>query len=159
MHGSHGFFILFFALFMSFIDVIAILRVRPSRLLNHLSSRNRLSSLWPRQKIAPNGPEYAGLVSQELDDFDDRWVRGHKSSRSSSSERTLFNKPDSPDPDTTKIHRIGQAVFATLERALVFSGFGQLLTGVVVYTGGCRLYFINGCLAHLISVSADLFQI
>lgn len=46
--------------------------------------------------------------------------------------------------------KVGSAVFATLERILVFAGFVQLLTGVVVYTGGCRGEHINVCLAHLI---------
>ena len=46
--------------------------------------------------------------------------------------------------------KVGSAVFATCERILVFAGFVQLLTGVVVYTGGCRGDHINICLAHLI---------
>ena len=45
---------------------------------------------------------------------------------------------------------VGFAIFATLERVLVFAGFMQLLTGVVVYTGGCRGDHVNVCLAHLI---------
>lgn len=46
--------------------------------------------------------------------------------------------------------KLGTATFATLERILVFAGFVQLLTGIVVYTGGCRGDHINICLAHLI---------
>ena len=51
------------------------------------------------------------------------------------------------------VRRVGRIAFATLERSLVFAGFGQLLFGIVVYTGGCRENYINGCLAHLISES------
>ncbi len=47
--------------------------------------------------------------------------------------------------------RIGSLAFGTLERFLVFAGFAQLMHGVVVYTGGCRGNYLNGCLAHIIS--------
>jgi hypothetical protein len=46
--------------------------------------------------------------------------------------------------------KVGSVIFATLERVLVFAGFMQLLTGTVVYTGGCRGDHVNICLAHLI---------
>jgi len=63
-------------------------------------------------------------------------------SQSTSSERTIFG-PRSPDSDDTihdppkhsRLHQIGQVVFATLERSLVVAGLVQLLTGIVVYTG------------------------
>ena len=47
--------------------------------------------------------------------------------------------------------RVGSLAFGTLERFLVFAGFAQLMHGVVIYTGGCREKYINGCLAHIIS--------
>ncbi|KAJ6516033.1 hypothetical protein C8R45DRAFT_228754 [Mycena sanguinolenta] len=65
------------------------------------------------------------------------------------SEETLHGHLDFP-PHISLIRRIGRAVFAAIERALVIAGFGLLLTGIVIYTGGCRQNYINGCLAHLI---------
>ncbi|KAF7355193.1 hypothetical protein MSAN_01435000 [Mycena sanguinolenta] len=65
------------------------------------------------------------------------------------SEETLHGHLDFP-PQISLIRRIGRAVFAATERALVIAGFGLLLTGIVIYTGGCRQNYINGCLAHLI---------
>ena len=47
--------------------------------------------------------------------------------------------------------RLGKLVFTTVERTLVFAGFAQLMHGVVIYTGGCREHYLNGCLAHIIS--------
>jgi len=47
--------------------------------------------------------------------------------------------------------RVGSLAFGTLERILVFAGFAQLMHGVVIYTGGCREKYLNGCLAHIIS--------
>jgi hypothetical protein len=47
--------------------------------------------------------------------------------------------------------KIGSAFFKIAERALVFAAFSQVLEGIVVYTGGCRGNYLNGCLAHLIS--------
>ncbi|OAX42935.1 hypothetical protein K503DRAFT_682299 [Rhizopogon vinicolor AM-OR11-026] len=93
----------------------------------------------------------------------------HRNTRSSSSERTVF-EADSPrgsrhsddtlndfkfpgfitKPRATLIRRIAHGAFATLERALVFAAFGMTLSGIVVYTGGCRESYINGCLAHLV---------
>jgi len=74
--------------------------------------------------------------------------------RSVHSDDTLqeaqFNSSRALAAKSHYLHRVGVAVFATLERALVFAGFGMLLTGIVIYTGGCRENYINGCLAHLI---------
>ncbi|KAI0921369.1 hypothetical protein AcW2_006361 [Taiwanofungus camphoratus] len=89
--------------------------------------------------------------------------------QSAASERTLFNPPSPRHSNDTLpeyighiawiargtsktplLKRLGRVVFAIAERVLVFAGFMQVLTGVVVYTGGCRENYINGCLAHLI---------
>ncbi|KAF8165188.1 hypothetical protein B0H34DRAFT_647571 [Crassisporium funariophilum] len=48
------------------------------------------------------------------------------------------------------LYRLGEGAFAVIERLLVVSAFAQLLTGIVIYTGGCRDEYLNGCLAHLI---------
>lgn len=72
-------------------------------------------------------------------------------------------------PPRSFLTRIGRAAFAVVERALVIAGFVQLLAGIVTYTGesfcsselphsddcnagGCRQNYVNGCLAHLISM-------
>ncbi|CCM04843.1 uncharacterized protein FIBRA_07036 [Fibroporia radiculosa] len=83
---------------------------------------------------------------------------------SAASERTLFG-PHSPRHSDDSLQRdsftfsgskvsllrkLWRITFATSERVLVFAGFMQVLTGVVTYTGGCRQYWGNGCLAHLI---------
>jgi hypothetical protein len=92
----------------------------------------------------------------------------HQFSHSATSERTLFDaysptKLYSDDtlhqmdghhevkPKIPLLRRMAQGAFGTAERALVFAGFVQLLSGIVVYTGGCRESYINVCLAHLIS--------
>ncbi|KAG1874579.1 hypothetical protein DFJ58DRAFT_757750 [Suillus subalutaceus] len=116
------------------------------------------------------------IQTQDLDDAEDDetepWVNNSRSSQGAihytQSERTVFqaNSPrDSRHSDET-LHdfklpgpiepqapltiRICQGAFATLERALVFAAFGMTLSGIVVYTGGCRESYVNGCLAHLI---------
>ena len=100
-----------------------------------------------------------------------RWTnkhRYHQDPQSPSSERTLlgFLSPtklffhdtlehsegqNHPHPKQPLAYQIVRIVFSVMERSLVFAGFCQLLTGMVVYTGGCRENYINGCLAHLIS--------
>ncbi|KAG2369949.1 hypothetical protein BDR07DRAFT_1476502 [Suillus spraguei] len=123
-------------------------------------------------------PPIATIQTQDLDDTEEdktaSWVNSSRSSHgahhytpSSLSERTVFETgspqgsrhsdetlhdfkfPSLIEPQAPLI-RIGKGIFATLERALVFAGFGMTLSGIVVYTGGCRESYVNGCLAHLI---------
>ena len=72
------------------------------------------------------------------------------------SDETLRDVP-SPPQRKPLLRRILAVAYATLERVLVFAAFGTMLTGIVVYSGGCRNNYINGCLAHLISES-ELLQ-
>ncbi|EIW82431.1 hypothetical protein CONPUDRAFT_89851 [Coniophora puteana RWD-64-598 SS2] len=94
----------------------------------------------------------------------------HHRMQSASSERTLFGlhspKDSRQSQDTlhdisapnhirplslfSKISKVGAIAYNLFERGLVFAGFGMMLTGIVVYTGGCRENYVNGCLAHLI---------
>ena len=69
------------------------------------------------------------------------------------SDETLHEHPDVllASKKSSLAIRIGRGLFATAERVLVFLGYMQVLTGIVVYTGGCRDSYVNGCLAHLIS--------
>jgi hypothetical protein len=80
----------------------------------------------------------------------------HRSSLSTHSDETLRDATLQTDRLTPKppfLQRLGSITFAVLERFLVLGGFAQLLSGIVVYTGGCRGNYINVCLAHLISKS------
>ena len=77
-------------------------------------------------------------------------IRFHTSHHSISSDDTLHDIIPPSNSKKTWYRKVGSAVFATLERVLVFAGFLQLLTGIVVYTGGCRGDHVNICLAHLI---------
>jgi hypothetical protein len=89
---------------------------------------------------------------QNFDTDTARWAndirRQHYRRQSTTSEGTLYGSPTSTSSVdkigdakvgiTSKIgllRKIGNGVFAVLERVLVFAAFGQLLTGVVVYTG------------------------
>ncbi|KAJ7701443.1 cytoplasmic protein [Mycena rosella] len=80
---------------------------------------------------------------------------------SATSDDALKSRPASPHSDITlhEIHftprisllrRAGRVAFAATEWSLLLAGFGLLLTGIVIYTGGCRQNYINICLAHLI---------
>ncbi|KAJ3575156.1 hypothetical protein NP233_g1288 [Leucocoprinus birnbaumii] len=66
------------------------------------------------------------------------------------SDITLDAKQRRHTKSESAIARVGNGAFAILERFLVVAGFAQLLTGIVIYTGGCRQNYENGCLAHLI---------
>ncbi|KAL0070890.1 hypothetical protein AAF712_002111 [Marasmius tenuissimus] len=86
-------------------------------------------------------------------------------SHSAVSEATLYPTRSSSQSDDTLhdtersryhkskpalIRRVGSKVFAVLERVMVFWAYAQVLSGITVYTGGCRGSYVNGCLAHLI---------
>ncbi|KAF9075997.1 hypothetical protein BDP27DRAFT_1314853 [Rhodocollybia butyracea] len=86
----------------------------------------------------------------------------HNYSHSVASETTLSGRAHSDDDLSGSRHlakrvpwtqRIGSGVFATMERVLVFGGLMQVLTGIIIYTGGCRENYLNGCLAHMIKGS------
>lgn len=80
-----------------------------------------------------------------------RWakdVHNHRRDSSLASEGTIFGSRSPTHSDVTfdakqkrnvkspnLIHRIGNGAFVVLERFLVFAGFAQLLTGIVIYTG------------------------
>ncbi|TFK43381.1 hypothetical protein BDQ12DRAFT_674879 [Crucibulum laeve] len=92
-------------------------------------------------------------------------VHHHRRQFSTTSEGTVFDLQSPSHSDDTfhdqtlrrnqsskssLVRRIGDGLFIVLERFLVIAAFSLLLTGIVVYTGGCRENYINGCLAHLI---------
>ncbi len=120
-------------------------------------------------------PIRTGLDMQDHHEGTVHWANDvhHHSRRpsypqSAASERTLFG-PQSPHrsddylPGTGHVYPwqgkdkrallrfVGRAAFATAERSLVFAGLMQVTSGIVIYTGGCRGNYVNGCLAHLIS--------
>ena len=74
-----------------------------------------------------------------------RFSRGSQNSDDTVHEQVRFAN------NSSLSRRLGILVFATAERTLVFAGFAQLMHGVVIYTGGCRETYLNGCLAHIIS--------
>lgn len=85
----------------------------------------------------------------------ERTVFDHSPRGSVHSDDTLHETNQTPSwKNMSKkaiLKKIGRAVFGTAERALVFAGYMQVISGIVIYTGGCRENYINGCLAHLIS--------
>lgn len=88
-------------------------------------------------------------------------IMRHHRHQSGASERTLYAdssparslddiqaiKFTSGNPLACRLRELGYVI---VERLLVVGGFAQLLMGIVTYTGGCREYYANGCLAHLI---------
>ncbi len=84
----------------------------------------------------------------------DSTLVGHRFSRGSQ------HSDDTVQFDNTPLsRRLGKLIFATSERTLVLAGFAQLMHGVVIYTGGCRESYLNGCLAHIISKSGPISPI
>lgn len=75
----------------------------------------------------------------------------HRSSRDSQHSDDTLQDQDCVVKVIPLSRRVGSLAFGTLERFLVFAGFAQLMHGVVIYTGGCREHYVNGCLAHIIS--------
>ena len=76
--------------------------------------------------------------------------RCHTRHHSVHSDDTLHDGAPQMNGQRPWYKRAGSVVFATLERFLVIAGLMQSLTGIVVYTGGCRGDNVNICLAHLI---------
>lgn len=129
--------------------------------------------------LIPSEPENSKIPrdSVELDDFernnvvDDhetgQWadaMRQHHRHYSINSEGTLF-EPHSPTHSEDTLHDfkvrqkvvssllslVGQAAFAVVERSIVLAGFGQLLIGIVTYTG--KAFHFLSCLLNSLSLS------
>ncbi|KAI0303853.1 hypothetical protein BC826DRAFT_1089177 [Russula brevipes] len=79
----------------------------------------------------------------------DRTFIGHRSQGSQDSDDTLRDH-GRVVKDVSHSRRLGQLLFGTLQRFLIIAGFAQLMHGVIIYTGGCRESYVNGCLAHVI---------
>ncbi len=82
----------------------------------------------------------------------------HRFSRDSQHSDDTLQDQDRVVKDIPLSHRVGPLVLGTLERFLVFAGFSQLMHGIVIYTGGCRGNYLNGCLAHIISELIPIFK-
>ncbi|KAG2013476.1 cytoplasmic protein [Coprinopsis cinerea AmutBmut pab1-1] len=120
----------------------------------------------------PEELEFSKLTHEDspdspTEDGTERWaneVQRHRRFSSTLSERTVFSPHSATHSDDTLnegrkgkptrsgrwLSWIGQRSFIVAERSLVVAGLGQVISGIVVYTGGCRENYINGCLAHLI---------
>lgn len=130
--------------------------LKPSQEPLHI---RRNKPLAPLQSSTDSLPLHDRTVHW-ANDVNEHHYRQH--SQSASSERTLFgflsptklffqDDVERPNPKQPLAYRIARMALNIVERVLVFAGFCQLLSGIVVYTGGCRENYINGCLAHLIS--------
>ncbi|KAF7331902.1 hypothetical protein MKEN_00070500 [Mycena kentingensis (nom. inval.)] len=168
VHAKQGYMLLFGALALSIIDALSALRrvLDLCRTAKHLTVRGVFNALLGRNS---NVGDYAELAAEELrpikthhdDELQhDEWpsqFRRNSDSTHSDGASTVFGA-HSPRSEhmlewrqpTSWITRLGRVVFEGAERILVIGGLAQLLTGIVIYTGGCRDAYINGCLAHLI---------
>ena len=127
-------------------------RVILNKDVNHMGTGSEYTGLIMKE---PEDLELPQISRQSSDDGvfhkTAQWandVRNHHRSFSLASDGTVFGPRSPTHSDTTLaaqqkqhsqpknlVHRVGNAVFATLERFLVFAGFAQLLTGIVIYTG------------------------
>ncbi|KAH6915294.1 cytoplasmic protein [Coprinopsis sp. MPI-PUGE-AT-0042] len=103
--------------------------------------------------------------TQVVEEEGDEWVNGvqrHRRISSHLSEATIVARSNSDDTlneiggkgvERKKkgwATRLTGLAISGVEYILVVAGMAELLVGIVVYTGGCRQNWINGCLAHLI---------
>ncbi|GLB33664.1 putative protein of unknown function (Ytp1) [Lyophyllum shimeji] len=118
-------------------------------------------SLSPDRQSGDLDPteEYSGDAAEWANNVAHHHRRQHSRKHSIASERTVigvgspvrsFEKIQDVKGARNLLQRIGKGSFAVLERFLVFAGLWQALLGIVIYTGGCRGSWVNGCLAHLI---------
>ncbi|TFK29345.1 cytoplasmic protein [Coprinopsis marcescibilis] len=126
------------------------------------------ASLVVEEPSDGESPKVPSRHSEDLQTLDgtERWandVHRHHRLPSAVSEQTIFGQTSSLSDDTLhdnqgakptvkekRSSRIWNIAFIVLERSLVVAGLAQVLSGIVIYTGGCRQHYINGCLAHLI---------
>ncbi|KAF7356185.1 hypothetical protein MVEN_00949800 [Mycena venus] len=172
-HARHGYYVLLLALMLTSIDIPNIIR----RIFVSLkgSARAVLGSHQHSNQGPEPDSEYVGLIggADGLDSVDGAKITHHAyhdlDNEDSDQElestelenhvrlNSVFSSSAPLGPTAARLipilRRIAGAVYSIAERILFFAGFALLLSGVVVYTGGCRQNYINGCLAHLIKGS------
>ncbi|KIY71226.1 hypothetical protein CYLTODRAFT_390831 [Cylindrobasidium torrendii FP15055 ss-10] len=149
-HSSQGYFIIAIVAILTTIDLLFVFR----RIYAFLRSKEKfeMHAFWNITilghdetwlKSSLSAPEYVGLVSHEDALDDDAKDVSDIVYPTQYEHQGHFGK-------ATWIRHVGNVLFAIVESALVVAGFSQVVLGVVVYTGGCRGNYTNGCLAHLI---------
>ncbi|KAK7036350.1 hypothetical protein R3P38DRAFT_3485352 [Favolaschia claudopus] len=169
-HARHGYTVFLVALVLTGIDAFnafcrLVLFLRSEK---HYTFKGIVRAVFGRDHNHQGkslGAEYIGLMGddgdapeegkQSRDSYD--VPDSIHTSRSSSphSEATLHDVRISSSRGSIScgislLRRVGRGAFAATERALVIAGFAMLLSGIVIYTGGCREKYFTGCLAHLI---------
>lgn len=109
-------------------------------------------------------PKWINKVRCDTEDLpesptSDHTLVGHRLSRSSQYSDAALPDQAAHVKSISLPRRLRQFLFGTLERFLVFAGFAQLMHGIVIYTGGCREHYLNGCLAHIISKFIIIFPL
>jgi len=107
--------------------------------------------------------QWVNKVGRNSEDFletpvSDRTFIGYRSSRDSQQSDDTLQDQSRLVNDTSFPRRLGQLLFGTLQRFLVVAGFAQVMHGIIIYTGGCRGGYLNGCLAHVISEQLSIFS-
>ncbi|KAH8913395.1 hypothetical protein BT69DRAFT_1291450, partial [Atractiella rhizophila] len=128
-----------------------------------------LKTFWKSNQNGKGGL-YSSLSHSEDETLLDEEEHPRRNSRMSISSSIDSVRGDSAffDPDPKKFHlsrssassklsTILKYTLIALERSLLFLGFAELCSGIVVYTGSCRQNYINGCLAHIIKGSIFFF--
>ena len=151
VHGSQGYMIILLAVSLSAIDIISTAR----RLLDFVKSPNKsLKSFWGcilNQRVEDiKTPEYHALIPNESDIYSSVKL-AHSSVELNNVER--HNDMDAHETEqwanirhqplphysthvlSRALRLVGLSAFAVTERFLIFAGFGQLLIGIVTYTG------------------------
>ncbi|KAJ7622044.1 hypothetical protein FB45DRAFT_753512 [Roridomyces roridus] len=162
-HSKHGYVLLLIALVITSFDTAALLRrifsfVRTGK----FTLRGFSDALKGAERASES--EYVGLMDEEEqsksgdsgeEDSPGQWtnyIDAHSTNfpPSPGSDATLHDSHLQPRTPRSRLHLALKAAFTTVEFSLLFGGFTTLLSGIVVYTGGCREKFLTGCLAHLI---------
>ena len=107
--------------------------------------------------------QWVNKVRHNSEDFletpvSDRTFIGYRSSRDSQHSDDTLQDQSRVVNHISYPRRLGQLLFGTLQRFLVFAGFAQVMHGIIIYTGGCRGDYLNGCLAHVISEQISKFS-
>ena len=106
--------------------------------------------------------QWVNKVRHDSDDFletpvSDRTFIGNRSSRDSQNSDDTLQDQSRVVNYTSSPRRLGQLLFGVLQQFLVVAGFAQVMHGIIIYTGGCRGDYLNGCLAHVISEQTSTF--
>ncbi|KAJ7591206.1 cytoplasmic protein [Mycena floridula] len=157
VHAKQGYLILVLAAILTSLQIYHLLQ----RIASYFQRREKFvfKTFWSKAIVGRNvesghssAAEYLGLMTDDVEEprMPQAKQMDHRANCQDHVEMAEWAN-DSFEPNKQSfLAKAGTVTYAVIERSLILAGSVQVISGIVIYSGGCRESYLNGCLAHLI---------